>query len=140
MFNMLSALALAPMQRWSQTPVMHKLIMAGAGAGVAYYLHKRGLTDATVAVGGIGAAYGASMLMHAPAIVGAPMQSNGAPVLALPPAQVNGMIERAQAALSQGQASVPASNVNTVSQSTAAPLAAAPSPPPDPSSPWAGLG
>jgi hypothetical protein len=141
MFNTLSTLALAPLQRWAQTPLMHKVVMAGAGAGVAYYLHKKGMADAAVAAGGVGAAYGASMLMHAPALMGPVPNGAQAAAPALPPAQVNGMVQRAQAALSQGVAQGAAAAMSNGAQqpaTTSAPLAAAP--PPNPSSPWAGLG
>ena len=66
--GVISDVAKAPITRWGQSSLLHKLAAAGAGAGLAYYLHTRGMADSAVAVAGIGGAYVASMLMHYPMV------------------------------------------------------------------------
>lgn len=60
----------SPLTRWGQTSMMHKLAAAGAAVGLGYYLHDKGMSDTTVGLAALGAAYGASMLMHYPAMAG----------------------------------------------------------------------
>lgn len=109
MSGVLNDLAKAPITKWSQAGLLHKVIAAGAGAGLAYYLHTRGMADTAVAVAGVGGAYVTSMVLHYPSIArqtaGAP--ANGAGVQALPPAQVAAMNGIAQQMMGQGLAGVP---------------------------------
>jgi hypothetical protein len=100
-------LAMSPVRRWGQASFTHKIIAAGAGAGLAYYLHKKGMADVAVAVVGLGGAYATSMLMHSREVVQTPANGaalpNGQPVAgALPAAQVQSMAEQA-AAVMNGQ-------------------------------------
>jgi hypothetical protein len=95
----------APIARWNQSSIVHKVVAAGAGAGLAYYLHTRGMADAAVAVAGVGGAYVASMMMHYPSMarqVAMGVPSNGQGVQALPPAQVAAMSGVAQQMMAQG--------------------------------------
>jgi hypothetical protein len=108
----LRELAMSPVRRWGQASIMHKVIAAGAGAGLAYYLHKRGMHDVAVAVIGLGGAYAASAVMHYPEV--ARSTANGAlpatqPVSgALPPAQVQSMAAQAQNVMNNAGALAPA--------------------------------
>jgi len=82
------------------------MIAAGAGAGLAYYLHKKGMADVAVAVAGIGGAYATSMVMHSRQVVqqatnGAALP-NGQVVGALPPAQIESMVAQANAVMNGG--------------------------------------
>ena len=99
----LRELAMAPVKRWSQTTVFHKILAAGAGAGLAYYLHKRGMTDVAVAVVGLGGAYTASAIMHYPQVMqngGGSMLGNGQGISGMLPAgRVNDMVAQAQAVM-----------------------------------------
>jgi hypothetical protein len=97
----------APITRWNQSSMLHKVVAAGAGAGLAYYLHTRGMADAAVAVAGVGGAYVASMMMHYPSMarqVAMGVPANGQAVQALPPAQVAAMNGMAQQMMQQGLA------------------------------------
>lgn len=110
----------APISRWSQASPIHKILSAGAGAGLAYYLHQKGMADAAVAVAGVAGAYATSVALHYPVVSQQPA--------ALPPQQpvANGALPPANGATSANQAQ---------------PLSAAPSvPPPAPGSKWAMLG
>ena len=108
----------APISRWNQSSTMHKVLAAGAGAGLAYYLHQKGMADAAVAVAGVVGAYATSVALHYPVVSQQPA--------ALPPPQV------ANGALPPATVAPPA---------TTQPLSAAPSvPPPAPGSKWAMLG
>lgn len=98
-------IAKAPITRWNQSSVVHKVVAAGAGAGLAYYLHTRGMADAAVAVAGVAGAYAASMVMHYPTMarqVAMGVPANGQAVQALPPAQVAAMSGVAQQMMAQG--------------------------------------
>lgn len=98
-------IAKAPITRWNQSSILHKIVAAGAGAGLAYYLHTRGMADTAVAVAGVGGAYVASMVMHYPTMarqVAMGVPSNGQGVQALPPAQVAAMNGVAQQMMAQG--------------------------------------
>lgn len=109
----------APISRWNQSSTMHKVIAAGAGAGLAYYLHQKGMADAAVAVAGVAGAYAASMALHYPAMAQQPAIAPVQPV-------VNGALP----------ASTDAAQANGTQ-----PLSAAPSvPPPATGSKWALLG
>lgn len=56
---------MAPLNRWHLASPLHKLLALGAGAGVAYYVRTRkDWTPAKTAMAGVGAAYGASLLIH----------------------------------------------------------------------------
>ena len=95
----------APITRWNQSSIIHKIVAAGAGAGLAYYLHTRGMADAAVAVAGVGGAYVASMVMHYPTMarqVAMGVPANGQGTQALPPAQVAAMNGVAQQMMQQG--------------------------------------
>lgn len=119
----LRELAMAPVRRWGQAGLFHKVLAAGAGAGLAYYLHKRGMADAAVAVVGLGGAYAASALMHYPKVMqnGGAALVNGQPVAgALPAAHVDNMVAQAQAVM----------NGNGTNGGTLAPAGSAPVNPP----------
>lgn len=138
-------LAMSPVRRWGQASVTHKIIAAGAGAGLAYFLHKKGMADAAVAVAGLGGAYATSMMMHSREIVGTP--ANGAALPngqqaagALPAAQVQNMAAQAQAVMN-GQSNGSSNGMsgqwgalgpvkNNASQPVGAPPASAPQPQP----------
>lgn len=103
--GVLNDVAKAPIARWNQSSILHKVIAAGAGAGLAYYLHTKGMADGAVAVAGVAGAYATSMLMHYPAVARQAMAGAGAPgAQALPPAQVAAMNQTAQQMLGQGLA------------------------------------
>lgn len=103
--GVLNDVAKAPITRWNQSSMLHKIIAAGAGAGLAYYLHTKGMADGAVAVAGVAGAYATSMLMHYPAVARQAMAGAGAPgAQALPPAQVAAMNQVAQQMLGQGLA------------------------------------
>jgi hypothetical protein len=131
----LSQLVSAPVQRFGQSTTIHKVIAVGAGAGTAYYLHKKGLADAAVAAAGIGAAYATSMVMHYPQVAGAqvPAVANGA-VPALPAPQADAMAEQAATVLGMG-----AAPRRRVRRARARAAAAAPDPMPPASGKWAAL-
>ena len=99
-------LAMAPVRRWGQASTTHKIIAAGAGAGLAYYLHKKGMADVAVALLGVGGAYATSALMHSRQV--ASNGANGAALTtapaagALPPAQVQNMAAEAAAVMNNG--------------------------------------
>lgn len=98
----LRELAMAPVRRWGQAGFMHKVLAAGAGAGLAYYLHKKGMADVGVIAVGLGGAYAASALMHYPRVMqnSAAALPSGQPVAgALPPGQVSNMAAQAQAVM-----------------------------------------
>jgi hypothetical protein len=104
---MLTDVAKAPITRWRQSSTTHKVLAAGAGAGLAYYLHKRGMANAAVAVAGVAGAYAVSMVMHYPTVAQAPQNGaalpNGQTVAgALPPAQMQAMNQQAQAMMNGG--------------------------------------
>lgn len=162
----LREMAMAPVRRWVQTSTTHKIIAAGTGAGLAYYLHKKGMSDVAVALLGVGGAYATSALMHSPQVVSTGANGTslpGAPVAgALPPGQVQNMAEQAVAAMNNGsngmsgskwgaiaaQPLAPVASVGSPSQTTQRPVVGAPSEPvgADPSgggsgtSKWALLG
>jgi len=93
--------AKAPLERWNQSSTTHKVVAASAGVALAYYLRKKGMADAAVAVAGVAAAYGTSMVLHVPSVTrGVPAQAAGA----LPPAQVAAMNQQAQAAMNNQSA------------------------------------
>lgn len=110
----------APITRWNQSSTIHKILAAGAGAGLAYYLHQKGMADAAVAAAGVAGAYATSMALHYPTLA-------QQPALQPPPAP----------------AALPAPAANQQQQSMGGMIAAsaAPSaPPPAPGSKWALLG
>jgi hypothetical protein len=114
-------IAKAPITRWNQSSMIHKVVAAGAGAGLAYYLHTRGMADAAVAVAGVGGAYVASMMMHYPTMarqVAMGVPANGQAVQALPPAQVAAMNGIAQRMMSQGMGSYAAVPMNPAAGQT----------------------
>ncbi len=124
--GVLSDVAKAPITRWGQSSMIHKLAAAGAGAGLAYYLHTRGMADTAVAVAGVGGAYVASMLMHYPTVarqVAAGVPANGQAMQGFPPAQVAAMNRVAQNMMSRG---VP--SMQPTGQMPAAPAGHAPVP------------
>ena len=137
-----SQLVSAPVQRFGQSTTIHKLIAVGAGAGTAYYLHKQGLADVTVAAAGIGAAYATSMVMHYPTVAGGQLPAaNGAAAAApaLPPAadaQAEAMAQQAANALGMGQ--MPR-RVRRKAGTRVRAAVAAPDPMPPASSKWAAL-
>jgi len=101
-------LAKAPVQRWNQASGTHKIISVAAGAGIAYYLHSRGMANAAVAVAGVGAAYATSMIMHFPSVRQTPTTGQGgATAGALPPGQMEAMNQQAQAVMGMGRSSAP---------------------------------
>lgn len=105
--GMLTDVAKAPITRWRQSSTTHKVIAAGAGAGLAYFLHKKGMANAAVAVAGVAGAYAVSMVMHYPNVAQAPPNGaalpNGQTVAgALPPAQMQAMNQQAQAMMNGG--------------------------------------
>lgn len=108
--SQLSQIAMSPLNRWQQASIAHKLIAIGAGAGLAYYLHKRGMDDLAVAGAGLAAAYGASIVMHYPAVSSgaSPVAANGSASAALPPPSVDGMVANARAALGASYSGLPA--------------------------------
>jgi hypothetical protein len=115
----LTEIVKAPISRWNQSSTMHKILSAGAGAGLAYYLHQKGMADAAVAVAGIAGAYATSMALHYPAVAQQPA------LVSQPVA--NGLLPAANGAPPANQAQQP--------------LSAAPSiPPPAAGSKWAMLG
>lgn len=96
----LREMAMAPVRRWGQTGFMHRVIAAGAGAGLAYYFHKKGMADVGVVAVGLGGAYAASALMHYPQVMqngGAALPGGQPSAGALPAGQVNNMTAQAQA-------------------------------------------
>jgi hypothetical protein len=118
-------LAMSPIQRWQQASLMHKVIAAAAGAGMAWWLHNKGMDDLAVAAAALGTAYGTSALMHYPAVsqaAPAPQQAVMHPQ-ALPAAQVNSMAARAQAALTSAPAALPGTSAPApaTNQNVAAP-------------------
>jgi hypothetical protein len=122
--GVLSDVARAPIARWSQSSLLHKLAAAGVGAGLAYYLHTRGMADSAVAVAGIGGAYVASMLLHYPTVArqaaaGVPAAA-GQPMGGLPPAQLAAMNNVAQGMFARGMPAMP--------QTVRGPAAQAPAP------------
>jgi len=130
-------IAKAPITRWNQSSVIHKVVAAGAGAGLAYYLHTRGMADAAVAVAGVGGAYVASMMMHYPTMarqVAMGVPANGQPAQALPPAQVAAMNGIAQQMMAQGMGSYAAVPMRP----TAGPVQGAPGMPVQPAAPRTG--
>jgi hypothetical protein len=136
-----SQLVSAPVQRFGQSSTVHKLIAVGAGAGTAYYLHKQGLADVTVAAAGIGAAYATSMVMHYPGVSGAqlPAAAGAPPALPAP----NGASPQADAMAQQaanvlGMGAVPR-RVRRKAGTRARAAAAAPDPMPPASGKWAAL-
>jgi len=106
--GVLSEVAKAPIARWNQSSMFHKLVAAGAGAGLAYYLHTKGMADAAVAVAGVAGAYATSMLLHYPTVarqvVNGGTGSAATTAQALPPAQVAAMNQMAQQMMGQGLA------------------------------------
>jgi hypothetical protein len=106
----LTHLATAPVARWQQTGVLHKIFSVGVGAGLAYYFHQKGMSDLTVAAIGLGSSYGASMLLHSSTIL-REQQTPVATVVA--PSQVDAMAQQADRVLSGisggGMGSLPSS-------------------------------
>ncbi|MHC4119761.1 MAG: hypothetical protein ACYSWO_19865 [Planctomycetota bacterium] len=94
-------MAMSPVRNWSQASLSHKIIAAGAGAGLAYYLHKRGMGDATVAALGVGGAYATSVLMHSRQMVSQDpgALANGQAAGVLPSSQVQDMAAQANAVM-----------------------------------------
>lgn len=95
-------MAMAPVRNWSQASLSHKIIAAGAGAGLAYYFHKRGMGDVAVAALGVGGAYATSMLMHSRQMMNDPTNgplANGQTAGSLPAAQVQDMAAQANAVI-----------------------------------------
>lgn len=125
MSGVLAEVLKAPISRWNQSSTIHKVLAAGAGAGLAYFLHQKGMADPAVAVAGIAGAYATSMALHYPTMAQQPA--------ALQPPQP-------AAAITGGlPAAATAAQEQPVSGMMAAP--AAPSaPPPAPGSKWALLG
>lgn len=68
MSGTLTEVVKAPISRWNQSSTIHKMLVAGAGAGLAYYLHQKGMADAAVAVAGVAGAYATSMALHYPVV------------------------------------------------------------------------
>jgi hypothetical protein len=137
-----SQLVSAPVQRFGQSTTVHKLIAVGAGAGTAYYLHKQGLADVTVAAAGIGAAYATSMVMHYPSVAGAQLPAANAaapPALPAPGAnpQADAMAEQAANVLGMGQ--VPRRRRRRNPGTPVRAAATAPDPMPPASGKWAAL-
>jgi hypothetical protein len=70
----------SPLSQWHVASLQHKLLIAAAGAGAGYYLYQKKPDWPKWKVGlcAAGAAYGASMILHAagqfaaPALTGAP--------------------------------------------------------------------
>lgn len=137
----LQSLALSPIQRWQQASLTHKVLAVAAGAGMAWWLHNKGMDDLAVAAAGVGAAYGASALMHYPQVMTAAPVAGAAPVSpqALPAAQVNGMAARAQAALTSGTAPLPAPPAQPQPASQPAPAASNQNVPAAQPAPMAGM-
>lgn len=126
--GVLSDVAKAPITRWGQSGMLHKLAAAGAGAGLAYYLHSRGMADSAVAVAGIGGAYVASMLMHYPSVArqaASPAAANGQAMQGFPPQQLAAMNRVAQEMFARG---VPTMAPMAAGQMPAAPAGRAPVP------------
>jgi hypothetical protein len=99
--GMFQQLAVSPIKKWQQTSILHQIAAVGAGAGMAYYLHKKGVEDMVVAAAGLGTAYGTSMLMHYPGVVqeaGLLGQGAGQPN-ALPAGQSEDMAQQAESVL-----------------------------------------
>lgn len=124
--GVLSDVAKAPITRWGQSSLLHKIAAAGAGAGLAYYLHSRGMADPAVAVAGIGGAYVTSMLLHYPTVArqatsGVP--ANGQAMGSLPQGQLAAMNRVAQNMFARGMPAMPATG-----QVPAAPAGRAPMP------------
>jgi hypothetical protein len=133
----LSQLVSSPVQRFGQSTTIHKVIAVGAGAGTAYYLHKKGMADAAVAAAGIGAAYATSMAMHYPQVAAQPPAvAAGAapPALPAPNAQADAMAQQAANVLGMGTAPR-----RRVRKGRARAAAAAPDPMPPASGKWAAL-
>jgi hypothetical protein len=144
MGSQLTQVAMSPLQRWQQATFAHKIVALGAGAGLAYYLHKRGMADLAVAGAGLAAAYGTSMVMHYPAVSqGAPAAAAAAAAPALPAPNVNGMAAYARQALGGGSLpAAPAQGGGVVTRPQPAPQAMGAMPgvrKTDPSR-WEGLG
>jgi len=99
----LGRLALSPIQRWRDATPIHKLLALGAAAGSAYYFHSKGADEKTVALTAVGAAYGASLLLHYPSVMGPQGQAQAGPVV-VPPQQLESMAAHATGALRQAQA------------------------------------
>jgi hypothetical protein len=145
--SQITQLAMSPLQRWQQATFTHKIVAVGAGAGLAYYLHKKGMADLAVAGAGLAAAYGTSMVMHYPAVtqgVPAPAGANGA-APALPAPNVEGMAHYARQAMGGGALPAPApaaQHGGVVTKAPAAPRAMGPVPSSRRSDPsrWDGLG
>lgn len=139
--SQLSQIAMSPLQRWQQASLMHKIVALGAGAGLAYYLHKKGVEDLAVAGAGLATAYGASMVMHYPSMSrGVPTAAaNGVASSALPPPSVDGMVANARAALGASFVGLPAARPSRQGQPvvTAAGVVTQPQPG---SSKWDSLG
>jgi hypothetical protein len=123
--GMLTDVVKAPLARWNQSSTGHKVFAAVAGAGVAYYLHRKGMADVAVAATGVATAYATSMLLHYPAIARGGVVQNGAAPPALPGANVNAMNQQAQAMMNNGGA--PA--MSGIAAPGRAPGSAAPIPP-----------
>jgi hypothetical protein len=143
----LTSIAMSPLQRWQQASFTHKIVAVGAGAGLAYYLHKKGMADIAVAGAGLAAAYGTSMVMHYPAVSqGVPaMPAANAAVPALPAPNVDGMAHYARQALGGGALPAPqpaaqGGGVVTRSAPAPSPMGAMPAPRRNDPSKWDGLG
>lgn len=98
----LRSTVMAPVSNWSQASLTHKIVAAGAGAGLAYYLHQKGMADVAVAAAGIGGAYATSMLMHYSRSMGTQSGAalpNGQSAAALPSEHVQNMTEQANAVI-----------------------------------------
>ena len=104
----LTNVVMSPVRRWNQSSTMHKIIALSAGAGIAYYLHKKEYADLPVAAAGLAAAWGTSALMHYPAVAGTVVQ---APISVAPgalpattpaalPAPIEEMTQQAEAVMS----------------------------------------
>lgn len=126
--GVISDVAKAPITRWGQSSLLHKLAAAGVGAGFAYYLHTRGMADSAVAVAGIGGAYVASMLMHYPTVARqttAGVPTNGQAMQGFPPGQLAAMNRVAQNMFARG---VPAMQPMPAGQMPVGPAGRAPVP------------
>lgn len=136
-------LAMAPVRNWGQASISHKIIAAGAGAGLAYYFYQKGMSDIAVAALGVGGAYATSVLMHSRQMMGD--QANGAQLPngqtagALPAGQVQNMAAQANAVINgsgngasgngQWSALGPAENIPAPPAGASAPQAPQQAPP-----------
>ena len=78
----------SPLSHWREAPILHKLAVGGAGAGLAYLLHRKSYPWWQVAVFSVVGAYGTSMALHASAKFPAPSFSPAQFVAPAPVQQV----------------------------------------------------